>query len=72
MGMNSTKSCLICRKSEQNRKDQNTAPNEKWGEEIPYPFHTVHIDHKGLLNPTSDGKHHCFVVVNAFSGFIQV
>ena len=40
------KSCLTCRKNKQIRKDQNTAPNEKWGEEVPYPFHTVHIDHK--------------------------
>ena len=67
-----TKSCLICRKNKQVRKDQNTAPNEKWGEEIPYPFHTVHIDHKGPLNPMSDGKHHCLVVIDAFSRFIQV
>ena len=67
-----TKSCLTCRKNKQIRKDQTTAPNEKWGEEVPYPFHTVHIDHKGPLNPMSDGKHHCLVVIDAFSRFIQV
>ena len=67
-----TKSCLTCRKNKQIRKDQNTAPNEKWGEEIPYPFHTVHIDHKGPLNPMSDSKHHCLVVTDAFLRFIQV
>ena len=54
------------------RKDQNTAPNEKWGEDVPYPFHTVHIDHKGPLNPMSDGKHHCLVVIDAFSRLVQV
>ena len=66
-----TKSCLTCRKNKQIRNDQNTAPNEKWGE-VPYPFHTVHIDHKGPFNPMSDGKHHCLVVVIAFLSFIQV
>ena len=67
-----TKSCLTCRKNKQIRKDQNTAPNEKWEEEVPYPFHTVHNDHKRPLNPMSDGKHHCLVVIDAFSRFIQV
>ena len=67
-----TMSCLICRKNKQIRKDQNTAPNEKWGEQIPYPFHTVHIDHKGPLNSMSDGKHHCLVVIDEFSRCIQV
>ena len=37
-----------------------------------YPFHTVHIDHKGPMNPMSDGKHHCLFVLDAFSGFVQV
>ena len=67
-----TKSSLTCRKNKQIRKDQNTAPNEKRGEEVPYPFHTVHIDHKGPLNPMSDGKHHCLVVIDAFLLIIQV
>ena len=66
-----TKSCLTCRKNKQIRKDQNTAPNENW-REVPYPFDTVHIDHRGPLNPMSDGKHHCLVVIDAFSRFIQV
>ena len=67
-----TKSCLTCRKNKQTRKDQNTAPNEKWGEELSYPFHTVHNDHKGPLNPMSEGKRRCLVVLDAFSRFIQV
>ena len=67
-----TKSCLICRKNKQIRKDQNNAPNEKWGEELLYPFHTVHIDHKGPLNPMTEGDYHCLVVVDAFLRFIQV
>ena len=67
-----TKSCLTCRKHKQIQKDQNTVPNEKWGEEVPYPFHTVNIDHKGPLNPMRDGKHHCLVVIDAFLRFSQV
>ena len=67
-----TKNCLTCRKNKQIGKDQNTAPNEKWGVEIPYPFHTVHIDHKGHLNSMSDGKHHCLVVKDVFLRFNQV
>ena len=35
-------------------------------------IYTLHIDHKGPLNPMSDGKHHCLVVIDAFSRFIQV
>ena len=31
-----TKSCPTCRKNEQIRRDQNTASNEKRGEEVPY------------------------------------
>ena len=60
-----TKSCLTRRKKKQIRKDQNTAPNKKWGEEVPYAFHTVHIDHKGPLNSRSDGKHHCLFAIDA-------
>ena len=30
------------------------------------------MDHKGDLNPSSKGKKHCLVVVDAFSRFIQV
>ena len=67
-----TKSCLTCRKNKQIRKDQNTAPNEKSEEEVPYPIHTLHIDHKGPLNPMSDDKDLCLVVMEAFSRFIQV
>ena len=67
-----TKNCLTCRNNKQIRKDENTALNEKWGEEVPYPFHTVHFDQKGPLNPMSGGKHHCLVVIDPFSSFIQV
>ena len=35
------------------------------------PFHTVHIDHKGPINPPSNGNKHCLVVIDSFSRYIQ-
>ena len=67
-----TKCCLTCREIKQIRKDQNTAPNEKWGEEVLYHFHTVHTDHRRPLMRMSFGIHHCLVVIDTFSRFIQV
>ena len=32
----------------------------------------VYIDHEGPRKPMSNGKHHCLVVVDAFSRFIQL
>ena len=43
-----------------------------WGQEVRYPFHTIHIDNKGPLNPMSYGKHRCLVVIDAFLRFIRV
>ena len=67
-----TKSCLASRKNEQNRNDQNTATKEEWGEEVLYPFRTVQIDQKEPLNPMSDGRHHCLILIDAFLCFNQV
>ena len=64
--------CLECQKNKQKRRDIHEAPLEKWTDTVPFPFHTVHIDHKGPLNPPSNGKHHCLVIVDSFSRFIQV
>ena len=58
-------------KNKQKRRDIHEAPLEKWADTVPFPFHTVHIDHKGPLNPPSSGKHHCLVIVDSFSRFIQ-
>ena len=44
----------------------------KMGKEVPYPFHTVHIDRKEPLNPMDDDKIHCLVVIYAFSHFIRM
>ena len=48
--------CLDCQKNKHKRHDLNQAPSEKWTDTVPFPFHTVHIDHKGPINPTSNGK----------------
>ena len=37
-----------------------------------FPFLTVHIDHKGPINPPSNGNKHCLVVIDSFSHYIQV
>ena len=42
------------------------------GKKVPYRFHTVHIEHKGPLNPMSNGKHQCLFVLTALSRSIQV
>ena len=64
--------CLICQKNKHKPSQQNKAPLENWKDDIPFPMHTVHIDHKGPLNPSGKGKKHCLVVVDAFSRFVQV
>ena len=67
-----TKSCRTCRMNKQIGKNQNTAPNEKWGEEVTYLFHTVHLDPEGPLNPRKDLKQQCLGVKDAWSRFSQV
>ena len=64
--------CLDCQKIKQKRRDIHEAPLEKWTDTVPFRFHTFHIDHKGLLNPPSNGIHHCLVIVDSFSRFIQM
>ena len=65
-----TANCLDCQKNKQKRKDE--APLEKWTETVPFPFHTVHIDHKGPIKPPSNGNKHCLVVIDSFSRYIQI
>ena len=64
--------CLDCQNNKQKRRDIHEAPLEKWTDTVPFPFHTIHIDHKGPLNPPSKGKHHFLVIVDSFSRFMQV
>ena len=59
-------------KNKQKRKDLNEASLKKWTETVPFPFHRVHIDNKGPINPPSNGNKHCLVVIDSFSRYIQV
>lgn len=36
------------------------------------PFHTIHIDHYGPLNPTKGNYRHIFIIVDAFSKFLTL
>ena len=64
--------CLDCQRNKHKRKDFHEAPLEKWTGTVPFPFHTFHIDDKEPLNPPSDGKPHCLIIVDSFSRFIEV
>ena len=64
--------CFDCQKFKHKRHDLNQAPLEQWTDTVPFPFHTVHTDHKGPINPTSNGKKHCLVEKDSFSRFLQV
>jgi len=35
------------------------------------PFHTIHVDHYGPLNPTKGNYRHIFIIVDAFSKFLH-
>ena len=72
MGFSLIANCLYCQKNKQKRKGLNEAPLEKWTETVPFPFHTVHIDYKGPINPTSNENKHCLVVNNSFRRYIPV
>ena len=64
--------CLTCQSNKHKRHELHQGSLQEWSEKVPLPFHTVHIDHKGPINPKSFGNQHCLVVVDAFSRFIQV
>ncbi len=64
--------CQNCQTNKHKRHDQSQAELQPWTETVPFPFHTVHIDHKGPLNPVSNGYKHCLVIVDSFSRFIQI
>ena len=64
--------CIDCQKNKSKRHDLNEAPLQQWGELETTPFHTIHIDHKGPLRPSSNDYLYCLVIVDAFSRFIQV
>ena len=64
--------CLDCQKNKHKRHNQNQAPLEQWTDTVPFPFHTVHTDHKGPIYPTSNEKKHYLIVVCSFFRFLQI
>ena len=62
--------CLPCQMQKGKNKQQNTAPLMSPMRQVPEPMHTIHIDYKGPLNPSSNGKSYVLVIVDAFSKFI--
>ena len=64
-----TQDCVSC---------QSNKPKPKRNQEIPLEdcetetqvFRTIHIDHKGPLNPPSNGNSHCLLIIDAFSRFL--
>ena len=60
------------KKNKSKRQDFNEVPLQQLGELETTPFHTIHIDHKGLFWPFSNGMHYCLVVVDSFSRYVQV
>ena len=66
-----TADCLTCHNNKPKPKHRNEVPLEEWQNET-VPFRTIHIDHKGLLHPTSNRNLHCFLVIDALSRFLMV
>ena len=66
-----TADCLTRQDNKPKPKHRNEVPLEEWQNETVL-FRTVHIDHKGPLQPTSAGNLRCFLIVDAFSRFLIV
>ena len=66
-----TADCLTCRNNKPKLKHRNEVPLEEWQFEA-VPFRTIHIDHKGPINPSSASNVHCLLIVDAFSRFPMV
>ena len=72
MGSNSNEELPNLPEEEKSERTKTLLPLRIGEKGVPYPSHTVHIDHKGPLNPMRDGKHHCLVVIDALLCFNQV
>ena len=66
-----TADCLTCQNNKPKPKHKNEVPLEEWQNET-IPFRTIHIDHKGPLQPPSNRNLHCLLVIDAFSRFLMV
>ena len=63
--------CFNCQNNKPQLKHRNEVPLEERQNET-VPFGTVHIDHKGPLQPISASNVHCLLIIDAFSRFLMV
>ena len=56
MGFSPNTQLFKLSKNKQKRKNFNEDALENWTETVPFPFHTIYIDHKGPKSPPSNGK----------------
>ena len=66
-----TNDCLTCQNNEPKPRHRNDVPLGEWQNKT-VPFRTLHIDHKGPLNPPSNRNLHCLLVIDALFRFLMV
>ena len=64
------KSCIEYQPNKSKGHALHDAPLEQWGEFETTRFKTIHMDHKGMLKPSSNSYDHCLVVFAAFSNLL--
>ena len=65
-----TQDCVSCQSNKSKQRRNNEVPLEDCETETQV-FRTVHIDHKGPLNPPSRGSSHCLLIIDAFSRYLM-
>ena len=65
-----TQDCVSCQSNKSKQRRNNEVPLEDCETETQV-FRTVHIDHKGPLNPPSRGNSHCLLIIDAFSRYLM-
>ena len=65
-----TQDGISCQSNESKQQKNNEVPLEDCETETQV-FRTVHIDHKGPLNPPSRGNLHCLLIIDAFSRYLM-
>jgi len=63
------KDCLLCQQHKHMKKQ--IASLHSPSRQVTSPFHTIHIDFKGPINPPSNGYKYILVIVDTFSRYIQ-
>ena len=66
-----TADCVTCQNNKPKPKHRNEVPLEEWHNET-VPFRTIHIDHKGPLQPPSNRNLYSLSAIDAFSRFLMV